>query len=149
MPTVEPLFFARSARSVCSGVRSASMRNITPTIARRRSITSSDSALTRRCAGVTTSGHRTPRMASMTLLVAIPYLVVLTLLVALAAHRGHLVWLLLKHKAASPPTPPPAPAADGESPIVTVQLPLYNEPEVVERLIDSVAALDWPRDRLE
>jgi len=34
-------------------------------------------------------------------------------------------------------------------PLVTVQLPLYNERYVVERLIDQVALLDWPRDRLE
>jgi cellulose synthase/poly-beta-1,6-N-acetylglucosamine synthase-like glycosyltransferase len=32
---------------------------------------------------------------------------------------------------------------------VTVQLPIYNEKYVVERLIDSVCELDWPRDRLE
>ncbi len=34
-------------------------------------------------------------------------------------------------------------------PIVTVQLPIYNEKHVVERLIDTVAALDYPRDRLQ
>ncbi len=33
-------------------------------------------------------------------------------------------------------------------PIVTVQLPLYNEPAVVERIIDAAARLDWPRERL-
>jgi cellulose synthase/poly-beta-1,6-N-acetylglucosamine synthase-like glycosyltransferase len=34
-------------------------------------------------------------------------------------------------------------------PTVTVQLPIYNERHVVERLIDAVVALDWPRDRLQ
>lgn len=34
-------------------------------------------------------------------------------------------------------------------PIVTVQLPVYNERYVVSRLIKSVCALDWPMDRLE
>lgn len=33
-------------------------------------------------------------------------------------------------------------------PPVAVQLPIYNEKYVVERLIESVAALDYPRDRL-
>lgn len=33
-------------------------------------------------------------------------------------------------------------------PVVAVQLPIYNEVFVVERLLDSVAALDYPRDRL-
>jgi cellulose synthase/poly-beta-1,6-N-acetylglucosamine synthase-like glycosyltransferase len=34
-------------------------------------------------------------------------------------------------------------------PAVTVQLPIYNELYVVERLIDAVARLDYPRDRLQ
>lgn len=34
-------------------------------------------------------------------------------------------------------------------PSVTVQLPLYNERYVVERLLAAVAALDYPRDRLQ
>jgi cellulose synthase/poly-beta-1,6-N-acetylglucosamine synthase-like glycosyltransferase len=34
-------------------------------------------------------------------------------------------------------------------PPVTVQVPVYNELHVVERVIDHVAALDYPRDRLQ
>jgi cellulose synthase/poly-beta-1,6-N-acetylglucosamine synthase-like glycosyltransferase len=34
-------------------------------------------------------------------------------------------------------------------PVVTVQLPIYNERYVVERLLDAVCAIEWPRDRLE
>ena len=34
-------------------------------------------------------------------------------------------------------------------PMVTVQLPIYNELYVIERLIDAVCALDYPKDRLE
>jgi cellulose synthase/poly-beta-1,6-N-acetylglucosamine synthase-like glycosyltransferase len=33
--------------------------------------------------------------------------------------------------------------------IVTIQLPIYNEKHVVERLIDAICGLDWPRDKLE
>ncbi len=40
----------------------------------------------------------------------------------------------------------PAPAA---WPRVTVQLPVYNERYVVERLIDAVAALQYPADKLQ
>ncbi len=43
---------------------------------------------------------------------------------------------------------PPAPALR-EYPRVTVQLPIYNELYVVERLIDAAAALDYPRARLQ
>ena len=34
-------------------------------------------------------------------------------------------------------------------PAVAVQAPVYNEQHVVERLIDALAAIDYPRDRLE
>lgn len=36
-----------------------------------------------------------------------------------------------------------------EMPHVTVQLPIYNELYVVERLIDATVALDWARERLQ
>ena len=36
-----------------------------------------------------------------------------------------------------------------EYPLVTIQLPLYNEMYVVERLIDSVCEIDYPKDKLE
>lgn len=39
--------------------------------------------------------------------------------------------------------------SEARLPMVTVQLPLYNEQYVVERLVDSVAALDYPRQLLE
>ena len=39
--------------------------------------------------------------------------------------------------------------ARGEESDVAVQLPIYNERYVAERIIDAAARLDWPRDRLE
>jgi cellulose synthase/poly-beta-1,6-N-acetylglucosamine synthase-like glycosyltransferase len=44
---------------------------------------------------------------------------------------------------------PPGPATPDDWPAVTVQLPVFNELHVVERLIEAVAALDYPRDRLQ
>ncbi|NWG18637.1 MAG: glycosyltransferase [Chloroflexi bacterium] len=38
--------------------------------------------------------------------------------------------------------------AISEWPTIVVQLPIYNEQYVVRRLLESVAALDYPRDRL-
>ncbi len=35
------------------------------------------------------------------------------------------------------------------TPFVTIQLPVYNEMFVVERLLDAVAAIDYPADKLE
>ena len=36
-----------------------------------------------------------------------------------------------------------------EEPVVTVQLPIFNEKFVIERLLDAVCAFDWPREKLE
>lgn len=43
----------------------------------------------------------------------------------------------------------PAEAHPAEWPDVTVQLPVFNERYVVERLIDCAAALDYPADKLQ
>ena len=34
-------------------------------------------------------------------------------------------------------------------PVVTIQLPIYNEMYVVDRLIDAVCEIDYPREKLE
>ena len=39
--------------------------------------------------------------------------------------------------------------AEGFEPRVCVQVPIYNERYVAERVLDAVCQLDWPRDRLE
>lgn len=36
-----------------------------------------------------------------------------------------------------------------EFPFVTIQLPLYNEKYVVERLLNSIAEIEWPKELLE
>jgi len=38
---------------------------------------------------------------------------------------------------------------DKDYPMVTVQLPVYNEVYVIERLVNAVCAFDWPKDKLE
>jgi cellulose synthase/poly-beta-1,6-N-acetylglucosamine synthase-like glycosyltransferase len=43
----------------------------------------------------------------------------------------------------------PSSAPSAYHPYVTIQLPIYNERYVVTRLIDSVANLNYPKDRLE
>ena len=53
-------------------------------------------------------------------------------------------WLYWRKRNATPAHPPLA-----DLPRVTVQLPVFNELYVVERLIDAAAALDWPRERLQ
>lgn len=41
------------------------------------------------------------------------------------------------------------PKTKKDTPIVTVQLPVYNEFYVIERLIESIVALDYPKDKLQ
>jgi cellulose synthase/poly-beta-1,6-N-acetylglucosamine synthase-like glycosyltransferase len=55
-----------------------------------------------------------------------------------------LVFLYLKNRKKRITCPPLA-----EFPLVTVQLPLYNEQNVVGRAIDALSHIDWPRDRLQ
>ena len=73
------------------------------------------------------------------LLLAIYYLILGTL-AAYGVHRLALVALYYRTRRRAP-EPPPEPA---EWPRVTVQLPLYNEMYVAERLIDAAARLDYP-----
>jgi cellulose synthase/poly-beta-1,6-N-acetylglucosamine synthase-like glycosyltransferase len=57
-----------------------------------------------------------------------------------------LVYYALRHRRCPTPT---LDAVSQPLPFVTVQLPIYNERYVVERLLNAVAALDYPKDRLE
>ncbi|WP_116128116.1 glycosyltransferase [Lewinella sp. IMCC34183] len=52
-------------------------------------------------------------------------------------------------RVAYPPETDVAPADAPALPFVTVQLPIFNEYYVIGRLIDAVAAFDYPRDRFE
>jgi cellulose synthase/poly-beta-1,6-N-acetylglucosamine synthase-like glycosyltransferase len=81
-------------------------------------------------------------MGWQTLVLAL-YLAVLGALSLNGLHRAWLVWAWSRSKAVG------SPPAQAEWPFVTVQLPIFNERYVVERLVDACAALDYPRDRLE
>ncbi len=73
------------------------------------------------------------------------YFFILCILALYGWHRYYLVYLYMKHKTdqvATPVTPETWPA-------VTVQLPLYNEMYVVDRLVEAVCGMDYPKDRLE
>ncbi|ANM32104.1 glycosyl transferase family 2 [Acidobacteria bacterium Mor1] len=73
------------------------------------------------------------------------YFAILLALSAYGAHRWYLIWLYARHRRRDCT---PARRFD-ELPVLTVQLPLFNEMYVAPRLIDAVCNLDYPRDRLE
>ncbi|HXY16060.1 MAG TPA: cellulose synthase family protein [Terriglobales bacterium] len=76
----------------------------------------------------------------------IPYFVVLILLAFYGAHRYILVYLYYKNKKNSSREPL---NRFTELPSVTVQLPIFNEQFVVERLLDAVCRVDYPLDKLD
>ncbi len=86
--------------------------------------------------------------------IAIPVLYAIAI-VALTAYGGNLLWLALVHanhetvRECPVPDPDALPTPNHTWPVVTVQLPLYNEAEVARRLIDACVDLEYPRDRLE
>src|SRR5687767_4008839 len=73
------------------------------------------------------------QFSSFDILILFPYLGILTILAIYGIHRYHLVYLYLKHrhKVAVPK------AKLEKLPKVTVQLPIYNEMYVVERLVEA------------
>jgi cellulose synthase/poly-beta-1,6-N-acetylglucosamine synthase-like glycosyltransferase len=73
------------------------------------------------------------------------YFFVLVILAVYGWHRYYLVYLYMKNKDKHPVPAGPM----SELPPVTVQLPIYNEMYVADRLIDAVCQLDYPRELLE
>jgi cellulose synthase/poly-beta-1,6-N-acetylglucosamine synthase-like glycosyltransferase len=71
----------------------------------------------------------------------------LLVMVLLAVYGLHSLWLLgrfLRYRRQQTVPPP----CLSDEPLVLVQLPVFNERDVVERVIAAVGALDWPRERL-
>ena len=73
------------------------------------------------------------------------YLVSLLALAVYGFHRSLLVFLYYRHRDQRPQPK----GQYAELPAVTVQLPLFNEMYVAERLLDSVAQIRYPRDRFQ
>ncbi|MEZ4702770.1 MAG: glycosyltransferase family 2 protein [Rhodothermales bacterium] len=90
----------------------------------------------------------------MNLLPFLPILYAIATFV-MTLYGANLLWLAVmfvrNDRLKDGPVPPAdaPPPVDRDGPAVTVQLPLYNEPVVCERLIDACAALDYPRSLLE
>ncbi|MGH9396387.1 MAG: cellulose synthase family protein [Terriglobia bacterium] len=77
--------------------------------------------------------------------IIIPYFAFLMVLSVYGAHRYFLTYVYLKrrHKRSKPPK------TFDQLPKVTVQLPMYNERYVVERLLEAAAQIDYPRELLD
>jgi cellulose synthase/poly-beta-1,6-N-acetylglucosamine synthase-like glycosyltransferase len=80
-----------------------------------------------------------------TLLWGICYFLVVLGLSAYGIHRYSIIYLYFKNRHRKPA----AAAKFDLLPVVTVQLPIFNEVHVVERLLKAISELDYPKDKLE
>jgi len=75
----------------------------------------------------------------------IPYFIVLFVLAVYGLHRYWLVYDYFVYSKNVPPAPPPV----EKWPRVTVQLPIFNERYVIERLVEAVSRFDYPPELLD
>ncbi|MGA1994593.1 MAG: cellulose synthase family protein [Bryobacteraceae bacterium] len=76
----------------------------------------------------------------------IPYFTILAILSVYGLHRYEIMRTYFKHRGKATTEPP---RRFEQRPRVTIQLPLFNERYVVERLIDEVVKMDYPRELLQ
>lgn len=95
----------------------------------------------------------------MQIVLCVAYFLVLGLLASYGLHRSHLVFTCWRNRKKLAITKLGVPALtadfstdhadDAALPHVTIQLPLYNEATVAERLLDYTARIEYPRSKLE
>ncbi|HYL76599.1 MAG TPA: glycosyltransferase [Bryobacteraceae bacterium] len=76
----------------------------------------------------------------------VPYFLLLVILSFYGCHRYEMIRRYMKHKKDILSAPP---VKFDTLPRVTIQLPLYNERFVVERLIEEVSKMDYPKHLLQ
>ena len=87
---------------------------------------------------------------TITIVILVIYGLSLLFIFCYSMAQAHLVHLYLTSKRQSKlANNSMAPTMPYRCPFVTIQLPIYNELYVVERIIDAVAAFHYPIDRLE
>jgi cellulose synthase/poly-beta-1,6-N-acetylglucosamine synthase-like glycosyltransferase len=76
----------------------------------------------------------------------VPYFLVMIFLSVYGIHRYQLVYRYYKYRKNAAREPE---SLFADLPVVTVQLPIYNEQFVVDRLIQACCQLDYPASKLE
>lgn len=76
----------------------------------------------------------------------IPYFLVMLILALYGIHRYTLCYNYYKYRKNYDPNPT---KHFDELPLVTVQLPIFNEQFVIDRLIEAVCVMEYPREKLE
>ena len=79
-------------------------------------------------------------------LVLLPYFAVMFVLSLYGLHRYAMAYHYFKFRKNYDPNPP---RQFDELPLVTVQLPIFNEQFVIDRLIEAVCAMEYPHEKIE
>ena len=79
--------------------------------------------------------------------ILIAYFLILTVLAVYGGYRIKQVIDFWRYRKFTPQ--PKGSFNEAELPLITVQLPLFNEMYVVERLVEAITKFDYPRDRLQ
>lgn len=80
------------------------------------------------------------------LMLLVPYFLVMGVLAIYGLHRYKLVYMYYRNRKKHAGEPP---QKFSELPRVTVQLPIFNEQFVVDRLVESICKMEYPRDKLD
>lgn len=81
----------------------------------------------------------------MEIVITLIYTLALLYIFLFSLGQLHLTWIYIRTKKDKPADAKPL----SDYPYVTIQLPVYNEKYVVERLIDAVSKFQYPTDKLE
>ena len=87
----------------------------------------------------------TPYIWLSTLILDQIWFVIMLLFCLYGLHRYWQVWTYHRHRK----TPTPQPQQFDQLPKVTIQIPLYNEPEVAQRIIQAAADIDYPQHLID
>ena len=83
---------------------------------------------------------------SFDMMLLIPYFIVLIILAGYGFHRYQLVWMYYRNRKNAVREPK---SRFAELPRVTIQLPIFNEQFVIDRLVESICKLEYPREKLD
>ena len=83
---------------------------------------------------------------SFDMMLLVPYFIVLIILAGYGFHRYQLVWMYYHHRKQAVREPK---SGFLELPRITIQLPIFNEQFVIERLVESICKLQYPREKLD
>ena len=86
-------------------------------------------------------------MQTFATVLLVVYLAVIAVVCAYGVHRYWMVWTFLRHRRRGAW---PRPAVPFQTlPRVTIQLPMFNERRVAQRVIEAACAMNYPRDLLQ